>query len=386
MKFIHTSDWHIGKSIHEVNLLEDQRAVLDDFMAVLEIEKPDVLIIAGDLYDRAVPSKEAVNLLDDVFNEIIMNKKIPILCIAGNHDSGERLDFGSRILEKNGLHIEGKYKKEVQKIVFQDAFGNVNFYLIPFAYVPEVQNHHDEEIKSFDDAYGVILKKIQSTMNAKERNIIITHGFIVSDVEGLEIEESVRPLSVGTTEYVDVTYFENFDYIALGHLHKPQKVKWDHVRYSGSPLKYSFSEANHQKGVTLVEMSEKGSLSIRNIPLKPIRNMVKLEGSLSELLLANEAEQIKDYVMAVLTDENPIYDAIGQLRAQYPNILRMEYKNRSALPRENAALELVQKGKKSDIQMFEDFYTDMTGRAFGEDKRKVVAGIFEGLLTDRGAD
>lgn len=384
MKFIHTSDWHIGKSIHEVSLLEDQRVVLSDFMQILDREKPDVLLIAGDLYDRAVPSKEAVNLLDEVFNEIITNKKIPILCIAGNHDSGERLEFASRILEKNGLYIEGKYKKCVQKIELKDVFGPINFYLIPFAYVPEVQNQHEEEIKSFDDAYKVILQNIQASMNSLERNVIMTHGFIISEIEGLEIEESVRPLSVGTTEYVDVSYFENFDYIALGHLHKPQKVKWDHVRYSGSPLKYSFSEVNHQKGVTLVEMEEKGKLSIKHIPLHPSKDMVKLEGSLSELTLANDIEEIKDYVMAILTDENPIYDAIGQLRAHYPNILRMEYKNRNNPLRENTALELAQKSQKSDIQKFEDFYQDMTGRDFSEDKRKVVENIFESILTDRG--
>lgn len=387
MKFIHTSDWHIGKSIHEVNLLEDQKFVLNDFLNLLDIEQPDAIIIAGDLYDRAVPSKEAVNLLDEILNEIVMVKKIPILTISGNHDSGERLEFGSRILEKNGLHIEGKYKSDIQKITMEDTFGKINFYLIPFAYVPEIQSLHDEEIKSFDGAYKIILKKIQDAMNPEERNIIVTHGYIVSDTDHLEVEESVRPLSIGTTEYVDVAYFENFDYTALGHLHKPQKVRWDHVRYCGSPLKYSFSEVNHKKGVTVVELKEKGQVLIKNVPLKTSKNMIKIEGLLSDLINQKKEEiVITDYVMAVLTDENPIFDAIGRLRAVYPNILRMEYKNRNALPRDHAALDLAQKEKKSDVRMFEDFYTDMTGRLFSEEKRLVVERIFENILTDRGDD
>ncbi|MBC7960555.1 MAG: exonuclease SbcCD subunit D [Vallitaleaceae bacterium] len=387
MKFIHTSDWHIGKSIHEVGLLEDQKWALNQFLQILDIEKPDAIVIAGDLYDRAVPSKEAVNILNDVLSDIIMTKKIPVLCVAGNHDSGERLEFTNRILEKNGLYIEGKLKNEIKKIEFQDAHGKVNFFLIPFAYVTEVMAlYEDATIKSFDDAFRVILAKIEEKMDMNQRNVVVTHGFIVTDGEAMEVDESVRPISVGTTEYVGVDYFKNFDYTALGHLHKSQKVKWDTTRYCGSLLKYSFSEVNHQKGVTVVELGEKGQVQMRFVPIEPLRNMVRLEGLLEELLkpMTLKINTTTDYVMAVLTDENPIYDAIGQLRAVYPNILRMEYKNRAGTARETELIDLYRKGAKSDVQIFEDFYLDMTNRELGDHRRKIVEELFESILINRG--
>lgn len=387
MKFIHTSDWHIGKSIHEINLLEDQKIVLKKFLKIIDDEKPDVIIIAGDLYDRGVPNKEAVNALDDIIHEIVMQKQIPILCIAGNHDSGERLEFASRILRKNGLHIEGKFKRDIQKIELQDCYGKVNFYLIPFAYVSEAGYIlEDENIKSFDDTFQVILKKLEEEMNLEERNVIVTHGYIVSDSEALEVNDSVRPLAIGTSEYVNVEYFKNFDYTALGHLHKPQKVKWDHVRYSGSLLKYSFSETSHNKGVVVVEMEEKGNITIKNIPLTQDRELRKIEGLLSDLIRVdpNGEGLSTDYFMAILTDENPIYDAIGQLRAVYPNILRMEYKNR-VLPDQRGSITSQHiKEKKSEATLFQEFYLDMTGRELSEEKIKIVEDVFQQIVLKGG--
>jgi len=387
MKFIHTSDWHIGKSIHEVNLLEDQKAVLKKFLNIIDEEKPDAIIIAGDLYDRGIPNKEAVNLLDDVLHEIVTIKQIPILCIAGNHDSGDRLEFASRILKRNGLHIEGKFKKDVQKIELQDSHGKVNFYLIPFAYISEAGCIlEDESIKSFDDTYNIILKKIEEEMNLEERNVIVTHGYIVTDSEALEVNDSVRPLAVGTSEYVNVEYFKNFDYTALGHLHKPQKVEWEHVRYSGSLLKYSFSETNHNKGIVVVEMEEKGNITIRNISLTQDPELRKIEGLLNDLISAdpNGEGLATDYFMAILTDENPICDAIGQLRAVYPNILRMEYKNRIMTEHQGSVVSLKIKEKKSETTLFQEFYQDMTGKELTKEKAKIVENVFQEMLIKDG--
>lgn len=387
MKIIHTSDWHIGKSIYEISLIEDQKMVLSNFLMIIEEEKPDVIIIAGDLYDRPIPSKEAVNLLDDVFYEIVSKKQIPILCVSGNHDSGERLEFASRILRNNNLFIEGKIKKDIQKIIIDDCYGRVNFFLIPFGYVSEIREcYKDDSIKTFDDAFRVILEKIEDTIDKNERNVIITHGFIISDLEDLEISDSVRPLSVGTTEYVNVEYFKHFDYTALGHLHRPQKVKWDYIRYSGSLLKYSFSEANHIKSVTVVDIKEKGNIIIKNIPLKQNREVKMIEGYLKDLINVDPNTEgiTSDYYAATLKDENVIFNALGQLKAVYPNLLRMDYKNRNYLENIKFLDDLKLKEKKSDIDLFEKFFEEMTGRELTKEKKIIVEDAFKEILLKGG--
>jgi exonuclease SbcD len=381
LKIIHTSDWHIGKYLHDVNLIEDQRAALNQFMRVLDEEKPDVVIVAGDLYDRSVPTKEGVNLLDDAFNEMVLKRKIQVLCIAGNHDSPDRLEFASKIVKENGLHIVGKLKNEIDKITLLDEYGPVHFYLVPFANISEIKYiYEDHSLKTYDEAYKKILEGILEDLNQDDRNIIVTHGFITSGLNEIDISDSVRPIAIGTMDYVNVDYFKEFDYVALGHLHKPQKVKYDYIRYSGSLFKYSFSEVNQPKGVCIIDLKEKGNINIQPKQMVFERDLIVAEGPFNQLIHPDFYSKVNlaSYVLARLTDEDQIYDAISTLRGIYPNILRMEYKNKKNRDQEPLGLE--SREQKSDIEIFEQFYFEMTSKALSEEKKEIVMSILEEVM------
>lgn len=382
MKILHTSDWHIGKIIHETNLLEDQQFILEGFLQTVDKENPDVIIIAGDLYDRAIPSKEAVQLLDDVLNNLIIERKITVIAIAGNHDSAERLEFTSRILEKNHLYIAGKLKKKVQKITLKDDYGIVNFFLMPFAFVSEMRYLlEDESVTSFNDAFIRFTQQMHEDINFSERNILITHGYFVSG-EGDEEkpDESVRPLSIGAIETVHVDCLQDFDYVALGHIHKPQKVKKNYIRYSGSLMKYSFSEVNHRKSVVIINLKEKNNIEITLDELITKRGMNRLEGQFKDLMENCPSDVEKDaYVLITLTDEAPIYEAISHLKAIYPNILRLEYKSKEPRILDKKG-EIEQVYQKSGDELFNDFYLDLTGNELSALQTELVQQIFMEIL------
>jgi exonuclease SbcD len=325
-------------------MTEDQKYILNNFINYLQQNKPDVLIIAGDLYDRAVPPSEAVNLLNKTLSKIVLEMKIPTLIISGNHDSSERLEFLNGILSGMNLHIEGTLKKEVKKVTFSDNYGPVNFYLLPYV---EFQKAKDIFEIDFENKTQALKNYIDNmNINEKERNILISHEYIM----GGEESESERPLSIGGSEFVDYSIFEIFDYVALGHLHRPQKFKNEKINYSGSLLKYSFSESNHKKGMNIVEIREKGNIDIQKISFETERDMKVMKGMFDEIM---KKESTDDYLHIVLENENPVYDAINKLRSKFPNVLSLDFPNLKT----NDDIKTSDKNIKdiSPVELFESF-------------------------------
>lgn len=324
LKIIHTGDWHIGKIVNEFSMLEEQKYILEQLIAVIDREKPDALVIAGDIYDRSIPPVEAVELVDEVFNKVLLELKVPILAISGNHDSPERLSFASRILTNNGLYITGVFDGNMKSVALEDDFGPVNFYMLPYTDPRNVRHLFDDSsITTHDEAMKKLIESIQPRLHSDQRNVMITHGYITYTGGQAQTCESERPLSIGGTDYVNSNYFDAFNYTALGHLHAPQRVGADNIRYSGSLLKYSFSEASQKKGINIVDIDGKGNSNVELVELKPKRDMRIIKGPINELVspeIYNSANP-EDYVYAILTDKGELIDPISKLRSVYPNIM-----------------------------------------------------------------
>lgn len=376
MKILHTGDWHLGKIVNQVYMTEDQEHILDKLIRIIAEEKPDALVIAGDIYDRAVPPVEAVELLDRTFSRVLLELGVPILAISGNHDSSERLNFGSRIMEDRGLHIEGGLKSEVRKVTLEDGFGPVNFYLIPYADPAEARAVlKNEEIRTHEEAFRAVLKSIRETMAAGERNVVIGHGFVTGVVD-LEQSDSERPLSIGGTDHVDAEIFRGFEYTALGHLHSAQKVTDDSIRYAGSLLKYSFSEVRHRKSAALITLREKGSKAeIELKELVPRREMRIIKGELAELIKAGEEEKSEDYIRAVLTDEGELMDPMNKLRTVYPNVLELVRENRDRAAGEARTSAGEGYKHKTKMELFRSFYENIQGEELTEDMEEVMLQV-----------
>lgn len=376
MKILHTGDWHLGKIVNQVYMTEDQEHILEELMRIIEEERPDALVIAGDIYDRAVPPVEAVELLDRTFGRILKELGTPILAISGNHDSPERLGFCSGIMEGSGLFIEGGLKPEVRKVTLEDSFGPVNFHLIPYADPAEARAVlRDEEIRTHEDAFRAVLDRIRETLVPGERNVIVGHGF-VTGVVGLEQSDSERPLSIGGTDHVDAELFRGFDYTALGHLHSAQKVTDDRIRYAGSILKYSFSEVRHIKSAALVTLREKGSEPETELrPLAPKRDMRIIKGELAELIKAGEKERSEDYIRAVLTDEGELMDPMNKLRAVYPNVLELVRENRDRTAGEAKTSAGEGYKHKTKLELFKSFYENITGQELTPEMEAVMKPV-----------
>jgi exonuclease SbcD len=362
MRVLHTGDWHIGKLVHGVHMTEDQRWVLDQLIDLLEEERVEVLIIAGDVYDRSIPPTEAVELLDQVLSQVVMKLGIKVILISGNHDSPDRLDFGGKLLKDQGLHIVGKLKIDQEPIVLEDEFGEIHFHPIPYN-DPAVTKavYGMEGSVSHDEAMAEILSAIRKRMDESVRNVVVSHGFVVGSKDP-ETSESERPLSIGGTEYVKVKHFDGFDYVALGHLHRPQKVGKETIRYAGSLLKYSFSEAQQHKSITLLDLKEKGNIIIREKNLAPRRDLRVIQGSLDDLLnkevytLGNQT----DYIHAILTDQEKLYEPMQKLRSVYPNILQLE-RERSEQERTLSSFLQREMIGKDPTDLFSEFYSKVTG-------------------------
>ncbi len=385
MKILHTGDWHLGKVVHSTHMTDDQVFILEQFLKLVEQERPDVVLIAGDIYDRSVPPTEAVELLDEVLSKLVVEYQTQVIMIAGNHDSPDRLGFANKILRDQGLNIRGNLEREIQPIVLEDEYGKVNVYAIPYAEPAVVRAlFEDKTIKDHDAAMKRIMESIESRMDHSERNICMTHGF-VTGVDTLETSESERRLSIGGSEYVSAEYFDAFDYTALGHLHRPQKVKKDCIRYAGSLLKYSFSEALQKKSITMVEMNGDGQVDITLHSLSPKHDMRVIRGELDQLLDPNvySAADKDDYIMAMLTNRGELIDPIGKLRGVYPNILRLQ---RETFERE-AGDEKTSAGhnfiEKSPIDLFEEFYENASGETFSEEKQKEMEHLLDELERNR---
>ena len=351
MKLMHLSDLHLGKRLNEFSLVEDQKYILNQILDIVDREAPDALVIAGDVYDKAVPSVEAVGLFDD-FLVRLAEKRLPVFVISGNHDSPERISFGSRLLEASGIHLSPVYGGQVEPITLQDEFGPVHFYLLPFVKPIHVRRFFPEEpADTYSQALSTAISHL--ALNPRERNVLVTHQFVTG-----ALRSDSEEISLGGADHVDSSVFQDFDYVALGHLHSPQNCGSEHIRYCGTPLKYSFSEAGDEKSVTIVELGEKGCLSIRTAALKPLRELVELRGSFEELTSREFYEGTswqEDYTHLTLTDEEDIPDALGKLRLIYRGLMKLDYDN--ARTRFNGEItgEALQRAK-SPLELFADFY------------------------------
>ena len=372
MKFIHLSDLHLGKRVNEFSMIEDQDYILKKILEVIDEEKPDSVIIAGDVYDKSVPSAEAVALFDS-FLVSLAERNIQVFVISGNHDSAERIAFGSRLMDASGIHLSPVYSGEVSPIEMSDDYGRVNVYMLPFVKPSNVRAFFPEkEISSYTDAVKTAIDRM--SVDPSQRNILITHQFVTGAASAGSEE-----LSVGGTDNVDAEVFDGFDYVALGHIHRSQKCGHEYVRYSGTPLKYSFSEAKDQKSVTVVEMKEKGNLEISSVPLKPKHDMVEIRGTYNELMLKSFYENTSyrsDYVHITLTDEDDVPDALAKLRVVYKNIMKLDYDNTRT--RNNAVLKDIEDVKsKSPFDLFSEFYRTQNGLEMSDEQAETVISLVE---------
>ena len=376
MKFIHLSDLHLGKRVNEYSMLEDQEYILKKIINIIDKEKPEVVIIAGDIYDKSVPSAEAVQLFDD-FLVKLANRKLEVFVISGNHDSPERIAFASRIMDISGIHMSPVYCGAIEPFPLKDVYGEVNIYMLPFIKPAHVRRYSDEEISSYTDAVRYAISQMK--INPAKRNILVTHQFVTGAARS-ESEE----ISVGGSDNVDGSVFKDFDYVALGHIHSPQNCGSDHIRYCGTPLKYSFSEAKDQKSVTVVEMGEKGNVSYKTVDLVPKRDLVELKGSYTDLTLRSFYEGTtyqEDYTHITLTDEEDIPDAIGKLRVVYHNMMKLDYDNKRTQSKVNieGAADVE---NKSPLDLFKDFYELQNNQPMSEEQTAFMQDLIENIWED----
>lgn len=372
MRILHTSDWHLGRIFHGVHLTDDQAYVLEQFVRVVGETKPDLVIIAGDVYDRAVPPTDAVKLLSEVISRIILDCRVPLLLIAGNHDSPERLGFGAGLLARQGLFICGRPEDSLTPLVFHDAHGPVYFCLLPYTEpavvrqtlaLPEATDHNGATLS--------LLKHLTASLPEGARTVAIAHTYVA----GGESSESERPLTIGGTAMVDAACFQSFNYVALGHLHQPQQIKTG-IHYAGSLLKYSFSEAGHKKSINLVEMDATGETTLEKIFLAPRHDVCRLTGYLKDILTGPvKAANKEDYIMVTLKDTGPTLDAIGKLRSVYPNVLHIE---RPALF--NSGKLHGPRGDHrqiGDMDLFSSFFEQVTGVPLSNAEIRLFAETFD---------
>ena len=373
MKLIHLSDLHIGKRVLEVSMIEDQEYILNQILRIIDDCAPDGVLISGDVYDKSIPSAEAVTLFDGFLCRLA-KRSIPTFIISGNHDSPERLAFGGRLLEKAGIHISPVYDGEIAPIPLQDKHGEVDFWLLPFVKPAHVKRFFpEEEIGSYTDAVRVAVEKMG--IDKGKRNVLLTHQF-VTGAATCESEE----LSVGGSDNVDASVFEGFDYVALGHIHGPQNIGSNRIRYCGTPLKYSFSEADHLKSVTLVKLEGKGQLELQILPLTPKRDMRQLRGSFAQLTDPGSYRhaQTDDYLHIVLTDEEDVPEAIGKLRLIYPNILKLSYDNtRTRTDQVIGSAEDVR--RRSPLELFGELYQLQNNQPMSETQSAFVLELIRSI-------
>lgn len=357
MKFFHTADWHLGKLVQGVYMTENQAYVLDQFIEAIEEEKPDAVIIAGDLYDRAVPPTDAVALFDRVLKRIVVDLGVPVLAIAGNHDSPGRLEFGSQFMRENGFFIAGKMTKALEPVVLRDEFGEVHVHLVPFADPSIVKNEfEDESISNHHEAMKKVTEHIIENRDTSARHMLVGHAFVTPHGESEDnTSDSERPIAIGGAEYVAAHLFDQFDYTALGHLHRAHYVRDEKIRYAGSPLKYSISEEQHEKGFYIVTMDGDGKTEIDKRLLTPRRDMRTVQGTIEEI---NAHDISEDYVFVKLLDKTPVMHPMEKIRAIYPNAMHVE---RQTFFGESKKEATEMKSQLTDMALFESFYAEMKG-------------------------
>ena len=379
MKLMHLSDLHLGKRLNEFSLLEDQGFILQQLVELVRSEQPDCVLLAGDIYDKPVPPAEAVTLFDDFLNKLA---QLTTVCVtSGNHDSAERLAFGAQLMREGGVHFCGLYTGEPQCVTLQDAYGSVHIYLLPFLKPAHVRHclppTEAEQVTTYHEALRCAVERLH--INAAERNVLVAHQFVT----GAQTAGS-EAVNVGGVDNIGAEVFAAFDYTALGHIHRAQNVGSERVRYSGTPLKYSFAEWQQEKSVTLVALGEKGSVSVTALPLAPLRDLRKLRGSYEELMSRDFYDELpkdsdgllRDFYHLTLTDEEDVPDAVQKLRSVYKNLLQLEYDNKRT--RTDNAIEGAERVvEKSPLELMEEFYQLQNNQALSEKQRAYLQGLLE---------
>ena len=379
MKFLHLADLHLGKRVNGFSMLEDQAHILRQILAILDDEQPDGVLIAGDVYDKSVPSVEAVGLLDGFLTEL-RARGVPVLLISGNHDSPERLAFGGRVMDSCGIHISPVYDGALAPVTLQDAFGPVHVWLLPFVKPAHVRRWFpDADIESYTDAVAEAVAHMD--IDTAARNVLVTHQFVTGGTRSGSEE-----LSVGGTDNVDSGVFAPFDYVALGHLHGAQHIGRETIRYAGSPLKYSFSEARQHKSVTVVTLGEKGDVQVRTVALTPLRELREIRGSYDELTARSFYEHTtyrSDYLHLILTDEQDVFDAMSRLRTIYPYLMTLDYDN--ARTRAAGGMSVpAETERRTPLELFEALYTRQNHRPMSDVQRAYIAQLMEQIMEVQG--
>lgn len=371
MKIMHLSDLHIGKKVNEYSMLQDQIYILKEILRIIDNEKVETVIIAGDVYDRSLPPNEALELFDEFLYQL-SSRNVNVFVISGNHDSPERISYGGRMMTENKIFLSPVYDGNVKPITLNDDYGEVNFYLLPFVRPADIRRYFpDENIENYTDAVKVAIDNMNVDFN--ERNILVTHQFVT----GAELSES-EDIIVGGTDNVSGEVFDGFDYVALGHIHREQTVGKDNIRYCGTPLKYSFSEAKHIKSVTILDFNDKGNIEYSKIPLTPLRDMREIRGTYYELTLKSnyESTNTEDYLHITLTDEEDIPDAIGKLRSIYPNIMKLDYDNlRTRGSGTVDAIENIE--SKSPFELFADLFKQQNNQDMSEEQEEIMRNLID---------
>lgn len=374
MKFIHTSDWHLGRQFHNVSLLDDQQAVLDQLIQYIENNPVDAVVVAGDIYDRSVPPTIAIELLNKVVKRICGELNTPMILISGNHDGAERLGFGSEQMKNAGLHIISNFEDMLTPVVIEtESAGQVAFYGMPYNDPEQVRFAYQEPVSTHDQAHKLLAEKITEQFQSEQRNVLVSHCFVDGAIES----ESERPLSIGGSDRVSHEHFLNFDYVALGHLHQPQKKGEEYIRYSGSLMKYSFGEQNQKKGFTLVEIDRNGFVSAEHVDLAAPHEMRIVEGELEQVIEQGKTDpKNEDYLLVRLMDKHAILNPMEKLRTVYPNVLHLEKPGMLiGVEQEMAQAKLA----RSEIDMFRDFFTEAQDSQLSQEQDQAISDIIKQL-------
>ncbi|MCG6399002.1 exonuclease SbcCD subunit D [Vibrio fluvialis] len=374
MKFLHTSDWHLGRQFHNVSLLEDQRYVLKQLIDYLKNNAVDAVIVAGDVYDRSVPPTVAIELLDEVVSSICTDLNIPMIMIPGNHDGAKRLGFAAKQMKGAGLHIISDFEQMMTPVVLKsDQAGDVAFYGMPYNDPEQVRHHYQNSVTTHDEAHQFLCECIKAQCNTSQRHVLVSHCF----VDGAMESDSERPLSIGGSDRVNHEHFADFDYVALGHLHQPQKKGEEHIRYSGSLMKYSFSEQHQKKGMTLVELNDAGFVAAEHIPLSAPHDMRIIEGELDQLLEQGKTDpSAHDYLLVRLHDKHAILDPMEKLRKVYPNVLHLEKPGMLiGVDQEMGRARLA----RGEMDMFRDFFLEAKQEPLSEQQESAMAEVIQSL-------
>ena len=372
MKIMHLSDLHLGKRVNEFSMLEDQIYILNEIINIIDEQKPKVIILAGDIYDKPIPPAEAVEIFDDFLYKL--SKRNPaVFIISGNHDSAERIAFGSRLFDKSSIYLSPVYNGKISPICIDDKYGKINFYMLPFIKPVHVRRFFpDAEVYTYTDALSTVISDMH--IDTAQKNILITHQFVT----GSSRTES-EDISVGGSDNVDADIFKGFDYVALGHIHRSQCCDSEYIRYCGTPLKYSFSESKDIKSITMLDIKEKGNIKLDFIPLTPLRDMVEIKGSYNELMLKSFYENTSltdDYVHITLTDEEDIPDVITKLRVVYKNIMKLDYDNQRT--KKSSEINLINDmDSKSPLELFDTFYELQNGKHLSDTQIVFLKNIIE---------